>query len=101
MKIRLLDRAEDDLIGGYDFYELQEPGQGIYFLTCLYRDIDSLRRVAGVHRQIHARLRRLLSKTHPYAVYYDLRDDSVDVHAVIACRQSPEKTRRRLGTTQG
>lgn len=33
MKIHILDHAEDDLVDGYNFYEDQAPGVGIYFLS--------------------------------------------------------------------
>ena len=35
MKLVILDRAEDDLVDGFDFYELQEAGLGQYFLLSL------------------------------------------------------------------
>ena len=43
MKIEILDKAQDDLIQGFHFYEAREPGLGPYFLDCLFSDIDSLR----------------------------------------------------------
>ena len=31
MKIHIVDQAEDDLVDGYNFYEVQAPGLGAYF----------------------------------------------------------------------
>jgi hypothetical protein len=42
MKLVILDRAEDDLVDGFDFYELREAGLGQYFLCSLSSDIESL-----------------------------------------------------------
>jgi len=42
MKIRILERAEQDLMAGYYFYESQGQGLGDYFLDTLYSDIDAL-----------------------------------------------------------
>ena len=42
MKIQILDEAEQDLIDGSSFYEMQEHGLGDYFLDSLFSDIDSL-----------------------------------------------------------
>ena len=42
MKIEIFDRAEDDLIEGVHFYEAQQPGLGLHFLTNFYEDIESL-----------------------------------------------------------
>ena len=36
MTVYVLDRAEDDLVEGFDFYERQEEGLGGYFLDSLY-----------------------------------------------------------------
>ncbi len=49
MRIRILDEAEQDLVDGAQFYEMQEPGLGEYFLDSLYSDIDSLQLYAGIH----------------------------------------------------
>jgi len=38
MRIEILDKAEDDLVAGFHFYEEQENGLGEYFLESLYSD---------------------------------------------------------------
>lgn len=38
MKIEILDRAEQDLVEGFHFYEAQQVGLGSYFLVNLYAD---------------------------------------------------------------
>jgi hypothetical protein len=70
VKIEILERAEDDLVEGYLFYEGQEPGLGTYFLESLYSDIESLRLHAGVHRKAYQEYHRMLSKRFPFAVFY-------------------------------
>ena len=47
MTIRILDEAEQDLVDGFRFYEIREPGLGDYFLDSLFADIDSLHLYAG------------------------------------------------------
>ena len=42
MRIEILDKAEDDLVAGFQFYEAQEIGLGAYFSESLYSDIESL-----------------------------------------------------------
>ena len=56
MKIEILDRAREDLIEDFHFYERQEPGLSSYFLTNLYADIESLR-IYGGPTWIRERLR--------------------------------------------
>ena len=40
MRIQILDKAQDDLTHGFQFYEAREPGLGRYFLDSLFDDID-------------------------------------------------------------
>ena len=95
MRIRILNEAEKDLEEGYRFYESQSPGLGSYFLDSLYSDIDSLSYFAGIHSVVFG-YNRLLSKRFPFAVYYRIIDDVVLIFAILDCRQSPIRIRKRL-----
>ena len=81
MKLRIIESAKEDLIGGHSFYEEQSPGLGAYFLDSLFSDIDSLIIYAGIHRKVFG-LHRALSKRFPFAIYYELSGDEIRVHAV-------------------
>jgi len=96
MILRFLDRAEDDLVDGFRFYELQQPGLGPYFLDNLYGDIESLHLYAGIHRKVWKQYYRLLSKRFPFAVYYTMKNDVVFIHAVLDCRRDPSWIRGQL-----
>lgn len=61
MRVEVLDEAEQDLVDGAHFYEVQEPGLGQYFLDSLFSDVDSLQLYAGIH-PVHFGYHRLLSK---------------------------------------
>lgn len=95
MKIRILDNAKLDLVDGFYFYDEQEESLGQYFLDCLYSDIDSLLIFAGIHRKKYG-LFWLLAKRFPYAVYYDLAGEEVQIHAVLDCRQDPKFIEKRI-----
>jgi plasmid stabilization system protein ParE len=99
MKLVILDRAEDDLVEAFDFYELQEPGLGDYFLSSLQSDIESLRLYAGTHRKAHRHLHRALSKRFPFGIYYAVESDEIRIHAVVDCRRKPSWIRKRLSGT--
>jgi ATP/maltotriose-dependent transcriptional regulator MalT len=96
MKIEVLDRAENDLIEGYLFYETQQAGLGTYFLESLYSDIESLQLYAGIHRIVYRDYHRLVSKRFPFAVFYTLTDDAAQVHAVVDSRRHPAWIREHL-----
>jgi plasmid stabilization system protein ParE len=95
MNVRILDEAEQDLIDGFRFYEFQDGDLGEYFLDSLFSDLESLHLYAGVH-SVHFGYNRLLSKRFPFAVYYKIEGNTVNVWAVLDCRQDPAKIAARL-----
>lgn len=96
MKIQILEDAQRDLIEGSNFYEAQEAGLGDYFLDSLFSDIDSLQLYAGIHPW-HFGYQRLLSKRFPFAIYYLVEGNIVQVWAVLDCRQDPGSIKHKLG----
>lgn len=95
MTIRLLSLALDDLDAGRRFYERQQAGLGGYFLDSLYSDIESLLLYAGVHAKVLG-CYRALSRRFPYAIYYRLEGEEIQVWRVLDCRQRPSTTRCQL-----
>jgi len=95
VKVEILDEAQQDLIEGYHFYDIQSNGLGDYFLDTLFSDIDSLQLYAGIHA-IHHGYHRLLSKRFPFAVYYRVESEVAQVRAVLDCRRDPAWIQGRL-----
>lgn len=95
MKIELLSLAVDDLEDGQQFYERQQEQLGIYFLDTLFSDIDSLLLYAGIHSRYFG-YHRMLSKRFPYAIYYKVAANRIQVWRVLDCRQHPSRTRLAL-----
>jgi len=94
MEVRILLSAENDLQGGYDFYEKQSLGLGDYFYDTLYFEIGLLQRTAGIHSK-RGNLFRVMSKKFPYRIYYQISDFMVYVRAVLDARQDPSKIQQR------
>lgn len=90
MKIEILDIAMGDLQNGQQFYERQQEGLGAYFLDSLFSDIDALLLYAGIHQQFSGYY-RALSKRFPYAIYYRVCDETIQVWRVLDCRQKPSR----------
>jgi len=95
MKIRILGDAEQDLLDGASFYEKQSLGLGDYFIDSLFADIDSLQLYAGIHVKKFGYY-RLLSKRFPYAIYYTVQGEVIDIYAILDCRRNPSKSEDRL-----
>lgn len=95
MRIRILPEAERDLDLGADFYESQSPRAGAYFIRGLLEDIDGLLEHGGVHAKYRG-FRRAMSHRFPFAIFYDLNGDMIDIFAVLDCRQDPTTIDKRL-----
>ena len=95
MMVHVLQMAEADLADGYDFYELQAPGVGTYFLDTMASELHSLRLYAGLHRKMHGYY-RMISRRFPYAVFYKMVSDGVEVWRVLDCRRDPRWITRQL-----
>jgi plasmid stabilization system protein ParE len=95
LRIRLLSLAVDDIESGRRFYERQQAGLGDYFLDSLFSDIDSLLLYAGIHQQVFGYY-RTLSRRFPYAIYYRVEGEEIQVWRVLDCRQNPASIVDRL-----
>ena len=95
MRIELLDAAERDLIQGFEFYDRQSKGLGDYFLDSIFSDIESLHIYAGVHA-LHFGYHRLLSKRFPFAIYYRIKNEIIQIYAILDCRRNPAWIREKL-----
>ena len=98
MKLRrviTLEAAVKDLDAGKVFYDDREIGAGLYFIDSILSDIESLQFQAGIHCR-HFGFYRMLSKRFPFAIYYDVQDDSARVAAILDMRRNPAWIRREL-----
>ena len=93
--IQVLSEAEADLEDGRLFYESQEQGIGEYFWDSLLSDIESLIIYAGVHSKVYGYY-RMSSKRFPYSIYYDLKDNTAYVIAVLPERRKPNWVHSKL-----
>jgi len=97
MKIEILSIAMSDIQSGQRFYERQQEGLGAYFLDSLFSDIDSLLLYVGIHQQFFGYY-RALSKRFPYAIYYLINAQTIQVWRILDCRQKPSRTAKALLT---
>ncbi len=98
MRVELRVEARHDLTEGAAFYEAQRAGLGDYFIDCLFSELESLESQGGIHEVVYG-LHRKLSERFPFAMYYLVADQVVDVVAILDCRRDPKAIARRLGRT--
>ena len=99
MHVVLSDEAREDLAEGAWFYHRQAPGLAEHFIECLREDLRTLETIFGVH-EVYQGFYRKLSHRFPFAIYYLLTDDVVDVVAILDCRSNPKSTSSRLRSTK-
>ena len=96
MRVELRDEARGDLVDGAWFYGHQSVGLDDHFIRCLGEDLRNLESTYGIH-EMYRGFHRKLSKRFPFAIYYLLTTDVVDVVAILDCRSNPDTTEARLG----
>ena len=96
MIIEISSDALIDLEEGFDFYQRQSQGLGVYFISCLTSDIEALNYFGGIHQVVNG-YHRALSKRFPFSIYYDIKSETLTVVAVLDARQDPLWIRQRLG----
>ena len=99
MHVELRDEARDDLVDGAIFYGEQSADLDRYFLKCLRQDIEKLQSTGGIHEQ-YSGFHRSLSERFPYAIYYLVSGELVDVVAILDCRSDPGAIDSRLRRTK-
>ena len=95
----VLKEAADDLEDGRSFYDRRQMGVGDYFWDSLIAELESLSIFAGIHSKQHG-FYRMLSRRFPYAIYYQMEDDTAYVIAVLPMRRDPAWLETKLRNRQ-
>jgi len=94
-KVELTELAQEDLQRAKEFYDLQADFLRNYFIDSIFIDLESLRFYGGIHNRVYG-FYKMLAKRFPYAIYYEIEEDKVVVHAILDTRQNPLKVKKRL-----
>ena len=94
-KVRILTDAVNDMQDGKRFYEHQDPILGNYFWDSIITDLESLQVYGGIHSKKFG-FYRMIAKRFPFAIYYDVKEETVFVVAVLPMRNNPEKIAQSL-----
>ncbi|WP_395742767.1 type II toxin-antitoxin system RelE/ParE family toxin [Prosthecobacter sp.] len=97
MRVTLSESALGDLIEGRRFYEDQEDDElGDYFERCMFQELESLEKNAGIHRVVNGR-HRLICGTFPFAIYYRMEPNGdAPVLRILDCRRDPRWIKRAI-----
>ncbi|WP_089730139.1 hypothetical protein [Candidatus Thiosymbion oneisti] len=86
--VLILEEAMVDLEDGKCFYDEKEAGVGNYFWDSLLADLESLVIYAGIHSKRFG-FQRMLAKRFPYAIYYEIKEETAYVVAILPMRRNP------------
>jgi toxin ParE1/3/4 len=88
-------RAAVDIINAFEWYEARRSGLGVEFRNALNRTFELTQHMPTAGPEVHRGLRRLLLKRFPFAVYYRVHEDTVEVLGCLHQRRDPGAWTRR------
>lgn len=87
--------AEDDLAEAKRWYDNRQYGLGTELVECVDEAFATITRLPLVPAPVFEGLRRVLVRRFPYAVYYRVSDDRIDVVAVYHTSRDPRGWQER------
>ena len=99
MTLRLVvePAAEKDIFYGFRWYEDRQVGLGLRFLEALEELFDLILENPRLFVEVIPSVRRSVTNTFPYLVFYTFENDLIHILAVIHAAQDPEYIAKRLG----
>ena len=87
VKLRILERPSRIYSQPMTSTKCSQTAWVTTFSTRFFSDVDALSIYAGIHQKVFG-LHRALSQRFPFAIYYELAEGEVPVHAVLDCRRN-------------
>lgn len=92
----LIVRPEADIEEARHWYEERSPGLGAEFVRAVDACLASIERHPELYPKHHNRARRALLRRFPYAVFYVIQSESIDVAACFHTSRHPREWQSRL-----
>jgi plasmid stabilization system protein ParE len=89
VEIRFRAEAADDVVVAVQWYGDRHPGLGAALVKSLTRLLGTIKEFPEAFPELATGLRRALVPRFPYAVYYLVADDVVDIVACLHTRRMP------------
>jgi toxin ParE1/3/4 len=94
--LRFLPEVEEDVIGGYVWYETKSPGLGEEFLRVFYACVGEIPRNPLLYPKVHGEFRRRLLRRFPYAIYFSIEGNTIIVFGAFHCARDPRTIGAKL-----
>ncbi len=92
-KIEIRPFAALEIIEAFDWYELQQEGLGLKFLSDLELLYSTLLINPHIYSYYEKPVRQGLLKKFPYQVVYEVLNEKIIVYSVFMAKQNPSKKR--------
>lgn len=80
----------------FHWYQRNRQGRGVYFLQAVRATLSTIESNPGLYPTVHRDARRALVRGFPYAVFYIVRTERIEVIACMHPRRHPRRWRSRL-----
>lgn len=98
--LHFLPEVEEDVIGGYAWYEDKSQGLGEEFLRIFYACAGEIPRNPLLYPKVYKDFRRCLLRRFPYAVYFTIKDNQIIVVGLFHCARDPRTIKFSLQTRE-
>lgn len=95
-RLRITTAAKEDLDIIYDRYERQRSGLGAKFTQRFHVCVERILQSPEMHELVLGNYRRTMLRKFPYAVFYELVNDEVIIHAVLHTARDSSAWQSRL-----
>jgi plasmid stabilization system protein ParE len=87
--------AEADIAEAVAWYEARSPGLGTEFVRAVDACLGLVERFPEAQAEVYRHARRALLRRFPYAVFYVVHAETIDVIACLHVRRDPRRWRSR------
>lgn len=91
MKLEFSIVAEREVETAADYYENQQTGLGLRFISELNRSIDLILEFPEAWARLSRRSRRCVMRRFPYHIIYSVREQTVTIVTIVHQRRDPKR----------
>ena len=95
MIVRFTPDADTELAEAREWYARQREGLDLEFMECIDGALVRITRNPAQFPAVYKTLRRAVVRRFPFAVFYELMTDEIQVVAVFHSRRDPERWKSR------
>jgi plasmid stabilization system protein ParE len=96
MIIRFTPEADIELTEARHWYAHQRKDLDLEFMDCIDDALSRVVRNPRLHPIVYRTLRRAVVRRFPFAVFYEISADEIQVIAVFHSRRDPERWKSRV-----